>query len=302
MSIGKANFFTFGEIYDSEDLINKFIGRNSGDTEGFGIDAALDFPLFYQLPSVAKALNNGVENVRAVFEKRKQDEQGLISSHGDAGRYFVSFLDNHDQQQRFNHPDTAPLQISLGLAVLFCLQGIPCVYYGTEQGLQGTVDNAGHPVLDSPESVREALWGKQPLAFDPANPFFQSLQSIAALRTAEPAVRYGRLYFREVAGHGQDFGQSYGVGGVIAFSRILTDREAVVVANTNFTQPFNGLVLVDFDLSQQQRTLDIAYSNRGTSGNASTQVLPGNIGGVTLPIASIPVALAPMEVQIFVPA
>ena len=40
----------------------------------------------------------------------------------------------------------------MALAVLFGLQGIPCVYYGTEQGLQGTIDG-----LDAFESVRDAF-------------------------------------------------------------------------------------------------------------------------------------------------
>ena len=77
-------------------------------------------------------------------------EQNLISSHGEAGRYFVSFLDNHDQNERFHHPLTPQNQVTLGLALLFCLQGIPCVYYGTEQGLVGTNNGAGSPTLGSP--------------------------------------------------------------------------------------------------------------------------------------------------------
>ena len=34
---------------------------------------------------------------------------------------------------------------------------------------------------------------------------------------------------REVSGNGQDFGHSAGRGGVVAFSRILADREVTVV-------------------------------------------------------------------------
>ncbi|HEU0002297.1 MAG TPA: alpha-amylase family glycosyl hydrolase, partial [Ktedonobacteraceae bacterium] len=52
-SVGKKNFFTFGEVYDNEEKITAFIGRNTVDTETgdiIGIDAALDYPLFYRLP------------------------------------------------------------------------------------------------------------------------------------------------------------------------------------------------------------------------------------------------------------
>lgn len=304
LSIGKKNFFTFGEIYDNEDQINRFIGRSGSDTDGFGIDAALDFPLFFVLPRAAKGLAP-VEAVRRVFEKRKAAEKDLVSSHGEAGRYFVSFLDNHDQNERFNNPGTPQHQVTLGLALLFCLQGIPCIYYGTEQGLQGTNDGAGHPVLDSLESVREALWGK-PGAFDATHPLYRDVRLLAQLRAREAPLRYGRIYFRPVSGNSRDFGHSLGNGGVIAFSRILTDREVVVVANASFDQAFQGSVLVDFDLSQRGRNFKIAYSNQGSSGSVAVQVTPGQVfplnGTRGLPVASLPVSLKPQEVQVLAPA
>jgi glycosidase len=293
LSIGKRNFFTFGEIYDSEEEINQFVGRNSGDIDGFGIDAALDFPLFYQLPNVVKGFA-GVETLGAIFENRKSVERGLISSHGEAGKYFVSFLDNHDQHERFNAPGTPDQQVSMGLAVLFTLQGIPCVYYGTEQGLKGTNDGAGHPTLDANESVREALWGK-PSAFDLGNPCYAQLKKIANLRANEPALRYGRLYFRAVSVDGQHFGPSYGKGGIIAFSRILGSREILVVANTSVSAPFKGSAVIDYDLNPTGNAFSIAYSNIGSTGTST--VVPG--AGTA---ATLPVRLDPMEVQVLTPA
>jgi glycosidase len=303
LSGGKRNFFTFGEIYDQESLIDQFVGRNAADNQGFGIDSALDYPLFYQLPAVIKALGDtppGVETIAAVFNARKQAEQGQISSHGEAGKYFVSFIDNHDQNSRFNAPGTPATQVTMALALIFGLQGIPCVYYGTEQGLQGTIDG-----LDALESVREALWGK-PQAFDQTSPFYVDLQKIAAVRLSEPPLRYGRLYFREVSGNGTDFGLSTGPRGVIAFSRILADREVLVIANTDGSNAFTGNMLVDIDLSRVNRTLNIAYSNQGTAGSQTTVIAAGNIytagqAPVATQIASIPVSLAPWEVQILSP-
>jgi glycosidase len=304
LSIGKTNFFTFGEVYDSEDEINKFIGRSGSDTEGFGIDAALDFPLFFVLPNVVKGFQP-VEALQSVFAKRKDAERGLISSHGEAGRYFVSFLDNHDQNQRFNFPGMPAAQVSLGVALLFTLQGIPCLYYGTEQGLVGTNNGAGKATLDSNESVREALWGKTPVAFDETAELYKQVSQICAVRSNETPLRYGRLYFREVAGNGSDFGLPTGAGGVIAYSRILTDREVTVVANTSTTTPFAGSVLVDFDLSQRVKSRKIAYSNLGSTGTASVSTNPGRIfasNGVPANISSFAVSLKPLEVQIWTPS
>jgi len=308
LSVGKQNFFTFGEIADRDEAtVDRFVGRYSTQIDGFGIDAALDFPLFYAVPPVAKA-HTAVEIIPNVFVARKQAEQGQLSSHGEAGRYFVSFLDNHDQHERFHHPATPIEQVTLGLGVLFSLQGIPCLYYGTEQGLTGTKDTNGTPILDSPESVREALWGKGVQAFDQSHPLFVAVQTLGRLRRDEPPLSYGRLYFREVSVNGQDFGLSKGVGGVLAFSRILAEREVLIVSNTNTTQQFQGWVVVDLDLGRSARTMQVAYSNLGTMGTGVVQVVPqarfykddGTVD--TTSTAALFVILVPMEIQILATA
>ena len=301
-SIGKKNFFTFGEVYDDESTIAKFVGRRTAGGEGFGIDAALDFPLFFRLPNVAKGFA-GVESIRQVFEGRKAAEEGQLSSHGEAGRYFVSFLDNHDQNTRIQQPGTPRDQVTLALTLLFSLQGIPCVYYGTEQGLSGTVNADGTPNLSAPESTREALWGKTPAAFDRSHPVYAAIQSLASLRASDPALLYGRLYFREVSGNTSDFGHSSGPGGIVAFSRILGDREVVIIANTSSRDSFSGSVIVDRDLNATPRRMGVAFSNRGSSGSVVVQRVNsarffGPDGVTSGPAAALPVNLRTNEAQI----
>jgi glycosidase len=303
LTVGKKNFFTFAEVYDNEQTIAKFTGRNGGSGEGFGVDAALDFPLFYKLTGVAKRQVD-VADIRHVFEDRKRQETELLSSHGEAGRFFVSFLDNHDQKERIKHPDTPSPQVSLAIALLFTLQGIPCVYYGTEQGLSGTVDAAGNPDLTANESSREALWGR-PNAFDKNSPMFKVIQALSKLRDREPPLTYGRLYFREISGNGTDFGHSYGKGGLITFSRILVDREIVIVANTGM-QVFNGSVIVDQDLHANPRKMQIEYSNASNTGirlSRNITAVKFHRDGLIFAgnAAVIDVVVAPDEVQIFGP-
>jgi glycosidase len=304
LTLGKQNFFTFGEIYDEEATIAAFIGRNAGPGEGFGIDAALDFPLFFRLPAVAKGFAD-VAGIRAVFEARKAQESALLSSHGEAGRFFVGFLDNHDQHERIRNPATPEAQVLLAATLLFTLQGIPCLYYGTEQGLSGTVDEHGAPDLSANESVREALWGK-PGAFDTTTPAFRAMHSIVALRRGEPALCFGRLYFREVSGNGRDFGHSSGAGGLVAFSRILADREVLVVANTG-ARGFTGAVVLDRDIHAAPRPLRLAYSNLGSTGTATPRLIPDArffVPGQPVgqgPAAALDVVLGPSEVQVFMP-
>ncbi len=300
LGLGKKNFFTFAEVYDDEQAIAAFVGRNASEAGSFGVDAALDFPLFYKLPAVAKAFE-GVETLRRVFEDRKQVEKDLLSTHGEAGRYFVSFLGNHDQKQRFKHPLSPAEQITLGYAVMFGLQGIPSIYYGDEQGLDGTKDAQQQPHLVANESSREALWGK-PNAFDRQAPIYVAIRDLARCRRDHPALRYGRLYFREVSGNGRDFGHSGGRGGVVAFSRVLADAEVVVVANTHATERFKGFVLVDPDLNRQPRHVSVCFSNRGTTGGGTVTHIPdARVFGATTwagAVAAVFVDLAPMEAQV----
>src|SRR5207248_1043872 len=131
LSAGKKNFFTFGEVFDDENTIAQFIGRNTAVGAVVGVDAALDYPLFFKLPNVLKGLSGTPLDVANVFETRKRVEQDIITSHGEAGKFFVTFLDNHDQGQRFGFTGDTQLvdQIALGLGCLYSLQGIPCLYY-----------------------------------------------------------------------------------------------------------------------------------------------------------------------------
>jgi glycosidase len=305
-ALGKRNFFMFAEIADTEKTIAEFVGRHSTTMDGFGIDAALDYPVFVKLPRIIKGWED-VAELRGIFENRKKLEEELICSHGEAGRYFVTFLDNHDQHERFAHPLTPQAQLTMGMALLFCLQGIPAIYYGTEQGLNGTVDKDGNLDLTKKESVREALWGKTN-AFDSQHFLYAQIKALSRVRDEQPALRFGRQYFRQVSGNGQDYEYSSGIGGVIAFSRVLSDMEVLVVANTNTLRSFNGFVLQDLDLNRPPRQMRVAYSNLGTVNSGIIRQISearfsseGQATG-TADIAALFVALAPMEVKVWVPA
>ncbi|MFC9335259.1 alpha-amylase family glycosyl hydrolase [Arthrobacter sp. NPDC057009] len=288
LSIGKKNFFTFGEIYDNEEKIASYIGRNSisDSSDLIGVDAALDFPLFYVLPSVSKGLQPP-SALAGIYDYRKNVQRGILSSHGDAGKFFVTFLDNHDQYQRLYFTDPADPhkfddQLTLAVGCLFALQGIPCLYYGTEQGLNGS-----GRVL---EAVREALWGK-PRAFDPIHPFYQTIQQLSEARRQVPALRYGRQYFRPVSGNGTDFGISQFLGGVISFSRILNDAEIVVAANTNTVSSWNGRILVDSILNPAGSTFSDVFTNKAAPG------APGQVS-TAHGLASVALELRPLEIRI----
>jgi glycosidase len=302
LSIGKKNFFTYGEVLDgrAEEDIARFIGRSTNDqSELVGVDAALDYPLFNTLKPVVKGLAAPSVLVD-MYHRRKLIEKDILSSHGDATRFFVTFLDNHDVQERirFVQPGDEHRfddQLTLGLAVLYCMPGIPCLYYGTEQGLHGR---------GSDPAVREALWGIAPLF--PQNSFFyQEIQKITTVRHSEPALRYGRFYFRPVSGDGQTFGVSPFPGGVLAISRILNDQEVILVANTSANRRQSVDVILEILLSQENTNYRVLYCNQNSpevpslvrkTGAVTVHEVDGSIGNG--PLHVIHVTLRPLEVQI----
>jgi glycosidase len=307
LSIGKKNFFTFGEVFDpnAEADIARFVGRNTNDGgELVGVDAALDYPLEFALPSVLKGFLPP-SAVVDLYERRKAIERPIVSSHGDATRFFVTFLDNHDLKQRFYFVDPAnphqfDNQLTLAVACLFSLQGIPCLYYGTEQGLHGRGS-------DDP-AVREALWGKPGVAFDRTNPLYQDLQAIGRTRAEQPALRYGRQYMRPISGDGQTFGVSPFAPGVLAFSRILNGDEVVVASNTSTTGGAGVFVIIDSALNHPGDVLEIIYSNKSAPIPPGLVTLLGAGGTLTVhepdgstgrgPLSAVRVTLQPLEVQI----
>jgi glycosidase len=302
LEVGKKNFFTFGEVWGSEQDIAHFIGRVAGQAGDLvGVDAALDYPLFYVLPPTVKGFA-APTSVAGMFQTRKSVEANILSSHGDATRYFVTFLDNHDQNQRIRYVQPGDEhafddQVTLALACLLTLPGIPCLYYGTEQGLHGNGTQS--------EAVREALWGGP--GFDATNPLYVQLARSSAVRSARPALRYGRFYFRPLSGPGTTvFGLSPYSPGVLAFSRILNDEEIVVVANAATDAAGVTLnVIVDMQLNADGASFDVLYSNKFSSRPC---VVAQTISGVTVnevdgsantgTVRALSVTLAPLEVQI----
>jgi glycosidase len=303
LSIGKKNFFTFGEVFvgDAEQQIARFIGRSTTDeSDMVGVDAALDYPLFFNLKPVVKGFSAPSDLV-AMYVLRKQIEAQVLSSHGDATRFFVTFLDNHDVKERirFVQPGNEHQfddQVTMGLGCLYSLPGIPCLYSGTEQGLRGK---------GSDPAVREALWGGP--GFPESSFFYRQIASLGKVRASLPALRYGRFYFRPISGDGQHFGISTFPQGLLTFSRILMDQEVVVAANCSTTDARSFDVIVDGTLNQTGDVYRVRYSNKSPFTNpgavqnkaaGSVTVQETNGGTGTGPLRTIRVSLEPLEVQI----
>jgi glycosidase len=287
LSIGKTNFLCMGEVWDdhNEAQIATFIGRNTDTDDGIiGVDTAIDFPMRIRLVRAVKNQGSPAD-LADHYDARTDALRRISSSHGDASAYFVTFLDNHDLNARFHAPGW-DYQTTMALTCLFTMIGIPCLYYGTEQGLCGSGSTR--------ESAREALWGHA--AFDRSHPFYRTVQELCSLRKKYPPLRYGRQYFRPCSGDGINFGYSrFTEGGIIAFSRILNVQEIVVAANTHTISTLSVHILADRHLNGQGARFIPAFSNQSNPTDPDTVLNSGAI-------ASLKVHLRPMEVQVLVRA
>jgi len=290
LSIGKKNFFTFGEVWvdDDEAKIAEYVGRDTvrDDVGIVGADATLDFPLRKRIEGVCKGVLPP-SDLALHMDHRQKVQRTLLSSHGDVGAYFVTFLENHDMSYRYA-AGCQDQQVTLALAVLYTLQGVPSIYYGMEQGMNAAGNNREH--------ARACLWAI-PSVFtqSPQHVFYRAITQLGQLRQSHPAIRYGRQYFRPLTGNGTDFEYSPYAGGVLAFSRVLNDTEIVVVANTSQTATATFEVVVDQKLGAGA-SKSILFSNRQLHGLTPASAPPAArvVSGRTV----IALALPPMEVLV----
>jgi len=139
-TIGKDNFFIYAEIVAGDEKLQKFTGRNTpleGVSERYPVfSATLDFPLYFVLEEVIKGFKSPEE-----LRKRYEAFHNFYRDYAEAGQYFVTFVDNHDQMarpfKRFMHGVDDWRQAVLAIGYLLCNMGIPCIYYGTEQAFAG---------------------------------------------------------------------------------------------------------------------------------------------------------------------
>ena len=273
-SLGKRGFFLFGEVATpSDEVYNRYIGPNTSRTQGertvfFGLNSVLDFRLaegVYADPGNAplRDVLLGRAGPQTLFNRIEGQRQQALNR-GELGRYLVTFVDNHDG---FWQPGRIASQADddqvIGcIGFLLCALGTPCIYYGTEQGLDGSGGDV---------QMREALFdaGGTTSLLNTTCRIYQEIAAIAGImRTAEP-LRFGRMYYREISGDGVSFGLPYGSAYTLAFSRLLYGREALVAYNVS-GQPRSDAIIVDAALHGDGSSMQFLYGGTGALGVQSS--------------------------------
>ncbi|WP_439585618.1 alpha-amylase family glycosyl hydrolase [Dyadobacter bucti] len=261
--LGKRNFFFFGEFVGPEEMYNRYIGpKTSVMIEDkaiyFGLNSVLDFPLYHILADVIR----GVSKPQKLVERYESLRQGAMGR-GEFGEFLVTFIDNHDQlgqliKRRFGK-EASENQIIAGIGFLLCALGTPCIYYGTEQGFDGSGEKDFN--------VREAMFSLEDPKVNALNKscrIYQQIAALAKLRKENAALRFGRMYMRKLSVDGKDFMLPTFEKCLLAFSRVLYDEEIVVAYNSSQDENDEEYVRVDPLLNPQGSSLRFIYGQQGS--------------------------------------
>jgi glycosidase len=272
MSLGKENFYLLGEITGGR--------RRAYETlEITGIDAALGID---EIPEKLESTVKGTCEPKEYFDLFRNSLLVQKESHVWFRNKVVTVYDDHDQVRKGEHKarfcadgDGPALALAV-LALTVTTLGIPCVYYGSEQALDGEGGNDRY--------LREAMFGGDFGAFrsrcrhvfDEDHPVYRELATILALRRSREHIglRRGRQYLRPISGDGEHFGLPRPLGGrmlsVVPWSRVFLGTETVCAVNTDPHEARSAWVTVDAGLHAPGATLTCRYSSdHGQVGTAA---------------------------------
>ena len=334
--LGKADFFLVGEVAGGDFGAGRYL-----DVLERNLNAALDIgEMRMALNQVAKgavqpaSYFNGFKPGAAAMGSHRNLGKRHVSILDDHDHVF-------GDKVRFSSFAASPIHVVTATALQLFSLGVPCIYYGTEQSFAGPEpserhwlpawNNSGaqystrylreamfgpeHPLKDGraglaagPERFDQTLPGFGPFGtagrhcFDSASPAYVRIAALAAARRDFPALRYGRQYQRDTAGHDQPL-QPSGAGGIVAWSRILDEEECVCVVNTSANTTLGADVLVDSSLNPNGAAMRVLVNTAQAGGVAA----PSQPDGTDAPVRRHPNgtafiridALRPGEVLVF---
>jgi alpha-amylase len=101
---------------------------------------------------------------------------------------------------------------------------------------------------------------------------YREIAKISNLTDEIVALKYGRMYFRDISGNGRDFGRPQNQPCTLAFSRILADQEALVAYNTATNDARHDFVVVDAQLQKNRSTMTVRYDSTGARTGTTVEV------------------------------
>lgn len=267
----------FGEVYDGDPTkAGEYTYRLGwpGDPAPC-LDAVLAFQYCYAVRSYLRAagkpfgtgreLHNALRSLRPTpppggarpFYNPTPGSDGLNSE-----QKIVNFIENHDGLNRFRVGDVSERGNFLANAILLLSPGIPCLYYGTEAGLQ---DREGKLDVDTETGRLTFVRAGDAQGLDAVEhgESFRGLAALCALRRTLPALTAG-----EFIPLSMDGGE-----GVLAFARggAGLDPVVVVVNASNEERTIGPLKLISAD-GRPLLALDHKLERLPVAGTDTTDV------------------------------
>jgi glycosidase len=208
-SIGKKNFFIYGESWMGEDeRLAPYTGTKGGGK--FLFDGMLHFPMYYSIKAVFED-NEAPTRIADRMRQAKLYENDALN---------VVFCDNHDMPRFLHGREDGIARLKAVLGFMFTTRGIPCVYYGTEQGFDGDTDPRNREDMFDNPACEQNHPGDH---FDQKHELYQWVKLLNKLRKDLEPLRRGELVVRTAERNGP---------GLFAFSRVTPKDEILVVVNT----------------------------------------------------------------------
>jgi alpha-amylase len=208
---GKEKFFMFGEAFDGrDDLIGSFTFNGE-------VDSTFYFSQKFTVYDGVFKYGGATKNIEDLWTARLTNYADQPHENGigvPPQQALVNFMDNHDVP-RFLFPSQTVAALHSALFLLLTQDGIPCIYYGTEQQFAGGNDPTN----------REPLWWS---GYDTTNPTFQHIRALIDLRKQYAPLRRGDLTVRWSTDHVADEQDA----GIFAFERTYDGETVLVVVNS----------------------------------------------------------------------
>lgn len=221
---GNTNFFMFAEVDNGSDsVVGPYTGAKAGGA--FAFDSAVDYPLYYDINNVFATASGNTSQIDAHYTN-------VNTLYDPAARMqLVTFLDNHDNPRFLSSSESADNtnRLIVALAFLYTSPGVPCLYYGTEQGFYGTTDPNDREDMfagefkDGPNGTVQQLSAPGVDNFNMSHPLFQWVAQLNNFRRLYPAISLGSYV--------SQWNNTSGPG-LYAYSRILGNQEVFIVLNT----------------------------------------------------------------------
>jgi glycosidase len=241
-SIGKENFLLVGEVSGGRQHAWEVVEKT-------GLDAALGIE---DVPGKLERMVTGQADPADYFSLFRNWVLDEPAGHRWYRDQVVTLVDDHDQVRKGTAKcrfcgDARSRDLAFNvLAVQLTTMGIPCVYYGSEQGF----DSGGRPG-GSDLVLRENMFGgnfgglctRGRHFFDEGGELYRALAALIDLRKKLLPLRRGRQALHHVSGDGVHFGLPRRLGegermrSLVCWSRLLVDQEVLVALNTDEGQP-----------------------------------------------------------------